>query len=186
MKNSEFVSRAGEKLDFALDYFKINVENKIAADFGSSTGGFIDCLLKKGIAKIYSLDTTDKMLNSSFRNNPKVEVIIGNAMHFKLKEKVDLVTIDVGWTRQELVIPNALENLKENGDIISLIKPQYEADKKWLMKGVVKEEFLGPVLDKIRRDLKKHSNLKIIEIVKSPLKGTKGKNVEYLMWCKKI
>ena len=185
MKN-KFVSRAGEKLDFALKEFNVNVKDKVIGDFGSSTGGFVDCLLKNGCKKVYSVDTASNMLKNELKENNKVEVIVGNAMHVELKEKVDLITIDVAWTRQALVIPNALRNLKDSGEIISLIKPQYEAEKRWLTKGVVENKFLGKTLDILRENLRKIKHLEIIKIVKSPLKGTKGGNVEYLMYAKKI
>ncbi len=186
MVQSKFVSRAGEKLEFALKEFNVAVKNKTVADFGSSTGGFVDCLLKNEAKKIYSVDTASNMLDGKLRNDKRVNVTVGNAMHVKLKEKVDLVTIDVAWTRQWLVIPNALENLKENGEIISLVKLQYEAEKRWLTKGVVEEKFLGKTLDVLRQNLRKIKNLEIIKIIKSPLKGTKGGNVEYLMYAKKV
>ena len=140
MKNSKFVSRAGEKLDFALNYFNIEVENKIILDLGSSTGGFVDCLLQRRAGKVYSVDTAKMMLNNKLKLNPRVEVIVGNAVHVQVGQ-VDVITIDVGWTRQELIIPNALKNLKIGGDIVSLIKPQYEAERRWLTKGVVEKMF---------------------------------------------
>jgi 23S rRNA (cytidine1920-2'-O)/16S rRNA (cytidine1409-2'-O)-methyltransferase len=181
----DFVSRAGEKLDYALKYFKIDVRNKIVADFGSSTGGFVDCLLFHGASKVYSVDTAKNMIHFKLKENECVKIIIANAMYISLNEAVDIVTIDVGWTKQKLVIPNALNNLKINGDIISLIKPQYEAEKRWLTKGVVEKKFLNNVLDKIKNELN-FSNIEIKGIVESPIKGSKGKNIEYLMWIKKI
>ncbi len=189
-KNSKalkkFVSRAGEKLAFALDAFKIDVTDKIVADFGSSTGGFVDCLLQHGAKKVYSLDTARDMLVSSLKKDPRVEVSIGNAMHFSLKEKVDFITIDVAWTRQCLVLPNALRNLKDSGFIISLVKPQYEAERNWLTKGVVENMFLDATLAKVKKSLEHIQGLEILEFIASPLKGAKGSNVEYLMLCKKV
>lgn len=181
----EFVSRAGEKLNFALDYFKIDVKDKVVLDFGSSTGGFVDCLLQRGAKKVYSVDTARNMLKDKLRNDPKVEVIVKNAMHVEVG-KVDFISIDVGWTRQELIIPNALENLKVGGDIVSLIKPQYEAERRWLTKGVVEKKFLDQTIEKVKDNLSKFKNLEIKDIVESPLKGGKGKNVEFLMWCRKV
>ena len=183
---NKFVSRAGEKLEYALKEFQIDVKNLVVADFGSSTGGFVDCLLKNGAKKVYSVDTADNVLSDEIKQNEKVQQIVGNAMHIKLEEEVDLITIDVAWTRQRLIIPNARRNLKENGYIISLIKPQYEAEKRWLTKGVVEDKFLGKTLDILRANLKKIRNLEIIKIIKSRLKGSKGKNAEYLMLCRKI
>ncbi len=189
-KNSKtlkkFVSRAGEKLAFALDYFNIDVTAKIVADFGSSTGGFVDCLLQRGTKKVYSLDTARDMLVPSLKKNKNVEVLVGNAMHLTLKEKVDFITIDVAWTKQCLVLPNALRNLKDSGYIISLVKPQYEAERNWLTKGVVEKMFLDATLAKVKKSLEEIKNLEILELIESPLKGTKGSNIEYLMLCKKV
>src|SRR3989337_4533817 len=103
---NRYASRAGEKLQFALDKFKISVKDLMCADFGSSTGGFTDCLLQEGAQKVYSVDTAYGELAWNLRNNPKVAVLERtNAMHVTLPEKADLITIDVGWTNQERILP---------------------------------------------------------------------------------
>ncbi len=171
----EYVSRAGEKLQFAFDNFKISVKDLIAADFGSSTGGFVDCLLQNGVRKVYSVDTAYGELAWKLRNDPKVFVMERtNAMHVKLSEKVDLITVDVGWTKQRLVLPNVFSNLKEDGKVISLIKPHYEAKKARLTDLEVDE-----VLAKVREDIQNVGG-KILDIVESPILGEKGKNREFL------
>src|SRR3990167_6056243 len=103
---NRYVSRAGEKLQFALDKFKISVKDLMCADFGSSTGGFVDCLLQNGAKKVYSVDTAYGELAWNLRNDPRVVVIERtNAMYLEsLPEKVDLITIDAGWTKLELVL----------------------------------------------------------------------------------
>lgn len=182
---NKFVSRAGEKIDFALNHFKIDVKDLIVADFGSSTGGFVDCLLQNGAKKIYSVDTSYGELAWTLRNNPKVVVMERtNVMHVKLPEKVDLITIDTAWTKQILTIPNALDNLKDNGIIISLIKPHYEAPKNYLEKGRLKDEFIEEVIEKTKNDIIAIGG-KVIEIVESPIVGEKGKNREFLAYIKK-
>lgn len=181
---NKFVSRAGEKLEFALNQFKINVDGLVAADFGSSTGGFVDCLVQNGIEKVYSVDTSYGELAWTLRNNPKVVVLERtNAMHVKLPEKVDLITIDTAWTKQILTIPNAIENLKDGGTIISLIKPHYEAQKHYLEKGKLKKEFMPDVLEKVRNDIIAVGG-KVIDMIESPILGEKGKNIEYLALVK--
>lgn len=111
--DKKFVSRAGEKLDFALSEFNLAVTGLICADFGCSTGGFTDCLLKRGAAKVYAVDTDYGELAWTLRNDPRVVVMEKtNAMHVILSETVDLVTVDVSWTKQEFVLPNALKQLK--------------------------------------------------------------------------
>jgi 23S rRNA (cytidine1920-2'-O)/16S rRNA (cytidine1409-2'-O)-methyltransferase len=176
-----YVSRAGEKLQFAIDQFKIDVNGLTVADFGSSTGGFVDSLLQNGAAKIYSIDTAYGELAWTLRNNPKVVVMERtNAMHIVLPEKVDLVTIDTAWTKQILTIPNALKNLKDKGLIISLIKPHYEAPKEYLNKGKLKDEKIDEVLEKTKNDIIA-VNGKVISLIESPLVGEKGRNREFLV-----
>lgn len=177
---NKFVSRAGEKLQFALEKFNFNVKGLTVADFGSSTGGFVDCLLQNGASKVYSIDTSYGELTWLLRNNPKVVVMERtNAMHVKLPEKVDLITIDTAWTKQILTIPNALENIKPDGFIISLIKPHYEAPKNYLERGRLKDEYIEEVLEKVKNDIVAVGG-KIIDIIESPIVGEKGKNREFL------
>lgn len=177
---STYVSRAGEKLQFALDTFKINVQNLVVADFGSSTGGFVDCLLQNGVKKVFAVDTAYGELAWKLRNDPKVVVMERtNAMHVTLPVKVDLVTIDTSWTKQILTIPNAFRNLKDKGTIISLIKPHYEAPKEYLEKGKLKDEYIDDVLEKVSNDITAVGG-KIIKLIESPVVGEKGKNREFL------
>lgn len=181
---NSFVSRAGEKLQFALDKFEFKVTGLITADFGSSTGGFVDCMLQNGAAKVYSIDTSYGELAWILRNNPKVDVLERtNAMHVKLPEKVDLITIDTAWTKQILTIPNALENLKKGGTIITLIKPHYEAPKNYLEKGRLRDEHVEEILEKVKNDIIAVGG-KILKIIESPILGEKGKNKEFLALVK--
>lgn len=181
----EFVSRAGEKLQHAISTFGISVKDKIVADFGSSTGGFVDCLLQNGAKKVYSVDVSYGELAWKLRNDPKVVVMERtNAMHVTLPEKVDLITIDTGWTKQEKIITNALSNLKESRSIISLIKPHYEAPKKYLHKGKLMDEFMDEVLSKTKMDIK-NSGAKVFRLIMSPIEGRKGENKEYLALIRK-
>ncbi len=181
----KFVSRAGNKLQFALDHFKFDVMGLVCADFGSSTGGFVDCLLQNGVKKVYSVDTSYGELAWTLRNNPKVIVMERtNAMHVTLPEKVDLITIDTAWTKQILAIPNALENLKPDGTVISLIKPHYESPREYLEKGRLKDEYVDEVLEKTKNDITAVGG-KVIDLIESPIVGEKGKNREFLAWIKK-
>jgi 23S rRNA (cytidine1920-2'-O)/16S rRNA (cytidine1409-2'-O)-methyltransferase len=180
-----FVSRAGEKLEFALQQFHINVQDTICADFGSSTGGFVDCLLRHGAKKVYAIDTAYGELAWKLRQHPKVIVMEKtNAMHVLLFEKMDIITNDTSWTKQKNIIPNMLANLKDNGSIITLIKPHYEADKKLLQKGVlpktVSEEVAKAVLKQIQS-----MGITVKDFITSPLIGSKGGNSEYLAYLKK-
>lgn len=178
----KFASRGGEKLDYALKYFNISVKGKVCADLGASFGGFTDCLIKNGAEKVYAVDTSYGIFDWALRNNPKVVLLERtNALNLTLPEKVDFICIDVGWTKQGIILPKALELLKPEGSIVALVKPQYEADKNQLVKGKVKEEFLETVLAKVRVSIK-NLGINIKGEVKSPILGGKGKNIEYLFW----
>lgn len=178
---NNYVSRAGEKLQHALTAFNISAENKICADFGSSTGGFVDCLLQNGASKVYSVDTSYGELAWKLRNDERVVVMERtNAMHVQLPEKVDILTIDTGWTKQEKVISNALNNIKEDGIVISLIKPHYEAPRQYLEKGRLRDEYVDEVIDKVKRDIEGLGG-KVLECTESPIEGRKGENKEYLV-----
>ena len=183
---TNFVSRAGEKLQFALEYFQISVKDLVCADFGSSTGGFTDCLLQNGATKVYVVEVGYGTLDWKLRNDPRVVVMErNNAMHVVLPEKMDLITIDVGWTRQKDILPNAFKNLKEGGLIVSLIKPHYESPKSYLRKGKLMQEKLDLVLETVKTDIKT-LGFKLDKITESPILGEKGKNKELLMLVKSI
>src|SRR5437016_12661481 len=116
-----FVSRAGQKLDHALDAFRIDVAGLTCADLGCNVGGFADCLLQRGAAKVYAVDTGYGVLDWKLRNDPRVVVMERtNAMHVTLSEPVDLVTVDVAWTKQRHILPAAARIMKQDGRVISL------------------------------------------------------------------
>ncbi|MEK7672694.1 MAG: SAM-dependent methyltransferase [Patescibacteria group bacterium] len=180
--SEEFVSRAGQKLAHALTTFKIDLTNKVCADFGCSTGGFTDCMLRNGAQKVYSIDTGYGVLDWKLRNNPQVVVMERtNAMHVELPEKVDFITIDTSWTKQKFVLPQALKFLKEDCYIVSLLKPHYEAERSWLVAGKVKPEYLEACIEKVKKDLEE-LKVKLLNIEVSPILGKQGENVEYLMY----
>src|SRR3569623_3840043 len=111
-----FVSRAGQKLDHALTAFAIDVAGLTCADLGSNVGGFVDVLLQRGAAKVYAVEKGYGVLEWKLRKDPRVVVMERtNAMHVTLPEKVDLVTIDVAWTRQRHILPAARLLLKDEG-----------------------------------------------------------------------
>jgi len=170
-----FASRAGAKLEHALKEFNIDVSGLVCADLGCSTGGFTDCLLHYGAAKVYAVDTGYGVLDWKLRNDPRVVVMERtNALHVTLPESVDLVTVDVSWTPQRLIIPQALNLLKPGGEIISLIKPHYEARKAHLSSE--ESEIITQNTKKVISDL----GFEVCGLVKSPLLGEKGGNIEYL------
>ena len=181
----KFASRAGEKLEHAIATFAINVAGKTCADFGASTGGFVDCLLQHGAVKVYAVETGYGLLDWKLRNDPRVVVMERtNAMHVELAEKVDLISMDTSWTRIGNTIANAIANLKPNGEIIALIKPHYEATTKQLRKGKLAEEFIDDVVENVR-ELLKSFPVDLAAETESPIVGSKGGNKEYLFHLKK-
>lgn len=187
MSDIKFASRAGEKLDFGLKEFRLDVKDLTCADFGSSVGGFVDCLLQHGAKKVFAVETGYGELGWKLRQNSQVVVMERtNAMHIALPEKVDLITNDTSWTRQEKILPNILSNLKEKGIIITLIKPHYEADQKLLHKGRLLEEDAEVVATQTLHLIKELFPVEVKGFTKSPLLGSKGGNTEYLAFLQKL
>ncbi len=176
-----YVGRGGEKLAWALDTFRVNPAGCVCCDLGSNVGGFVDCLLQRGAVRVYSVDTSYGTLAWTLRNDPRVVVMERtNALHAQIPEPVDLVTSDVGWTRQEKVIPKALSLLKPGGLLVSLLKPQYEADKDDIEhgKGRVKEAALQSILAHVTATAQ-GTGLPLRGPELAPFLGGKGKNPEY-------
>jgi len=186
-KNIKYVSRAGEKLEFALKHFNVDVTDLVCADFGCSTGGFTECLINAGAKSIYAVDTGYGVLAWKLRNDPRVVVMERtNAMHVILPEKMDFISVDVSWTKQEKILPNVFENLKEGGTIISLVKPHYEADANVIHSGVLSEGEAEVVVKKLVADLQSKYSSHDFKVVKSPVVGGKGGNVEFLLLVEKV
>ena len=183
--NCIYVSRGGLKLEAMLNYAKLDINGKICLDIGASTGGFTDCLLKRGADKVYALDSGSNQLDIDLRNDPRVISIENfnarNNLGDVINDKIDIITIDVSFISQTLIIPSALEILDENGIYISLIKPQFEVGKSGVGKG-------GIVKDKKYRKLAIQRVLECAgsfgyfcnSIIKSPILGGDG-NIEYLV-----
>ncbi len=178
-----FVSRGGLKLACALDGFRLDVSGIVAADIGASTGGFTDCLLKRGAERVYAIDVGRGQIDFRLRRNPRVVVMEGvNARYpFTLPEKVDLVTIDVSFISAEKIIPAVVPLLKENGRLVVLIKPQFEARREEVGKGgIVKSpEVHARVLGRFIAWVTGHG-LRLRGLVSSPILGASG-NREFLI-----
>ncbi len=177
-----FVGRGGDKLSWALDTFGVNPEGAVCVDLGSNVGGFVDCLLQRGAVKVYSVDTSYGTLAWTLRNDPRVVVMERtNALHVEIPELADIVTCDVGWTKQEKVIPKALSLLKDGGRLVSLLKPQYEAERDEMEKGKkgrVKEEALANILERVEETIRS-TGLPYKPPARAPFLGGKGKNPEF-------
>ncbi len=173
-------SRAALKLSTAIQDFDLNLMNLVCADFGANSGGFTAVMLNSGASKIYAIETGYGVLDWGLRNDARViSMERTNALHVTLLEKLDFISIDTSWTKQKSILPSAIRNLKPTGQILTLVKPHYEADSKFLRKGLLLEEFLPDVLTGVEQDIL-GLGLKIEAKMVSPIKGKSGKNTEWV------
>ena len=193
-----FVSRGGEKLDAALEKFGIDVKDFICADVGASTGGFTDCLLQRGATKVYAIDVGKGILHWKLRNYARVVVMEEtNARHVEsLPEAVSLVTVDASFISLKILLPvikkwfdfslltsHSNEVKSKKGEVLALIKPQFEAGKKDVARGdgVIRDpEIHRQVLLDVLT-YAKQEGFGLLGLIKSPLLGPKG-NTEFLVW----
>lgn len=189
---SKYVSRGGLKLEKALQVFELDVSNLICLDIGASTGGFTDCLLQHGAAFVYAIDVGFGQIVGKLRQDPRVMVLERtNARHLQptelyIDKKTDiaqLAVIDCSFISLDKILPATINLLKPNAQIIALIKPQFEAGKDKIKKGVVKDPKTQiEVLEHFARTAQE-LDLRIVACCHSPLKGPKG-NIEYLAYLK--
>ena len=157
-----------------MEHFGLDPAAWVCADLGCNVGGFTDCLLRRGAAKVYAVDTGYGQLAWRLRKDDRVAVMERtNALHLTLPEPVSLVAIDVGWTRQHLVLPAAVRLLQPTGRIVTLIKPHYEADKKLLRKGVLPDEQVEGVVRAVVERLGQ-AGIRIVDTTNSPIRGQGG------------
>jgi len=179
-----FVSRGGEKLDWALKVFTIDVHGRICADVGASTGGFTDCLLQHGAARVYAIDVGYGQLAYALRQDQRTVVMERtNARYLEtLDVPVNLVTIDASFISLKLLLPSIRRWLSPQADVIALIKPQFEAGRQDVGKGgVVKDRAIhARVIEEILTFAVQES-FSVKGLTTSPLKGPAG-NVEFLAW----
>ena len=192
-----YVSRGGIKLAAALDTFNIDVANMTCADLGCNVGGFTDCLLQRGAARVFAIDTGYGELAWKLRRDERVIVLERtNALHCKPPDMdgfahCDLVTIDLGWTRQSHALPAALRWLSDGpgGRIISLIKPHYEADRQLLHRGVLTDAHAADTIKRVLCEIPK-LGVEVVAHVPSPIRGGAGKgrrgNIEHLALLKRV
>ncbi len=182
-KDCPFVGKGGLKLQFALEHFGVDVQGTVAADLGCNVGGFTDALIQAGAAKVYAVDTSYGLLAWKLRTDERVVVFERtNALHWTPPEPLDLVVADLGWTKQEKALPVMAGMLKSGGLAVSLVKPQYEAPREWLVKNVLPEERIPEILEMVRSIVPEE--LEIIGEARSPYEGAGG-NTEYLLLLKK-
>ncbi len=178
-----FVSRGGIKLDHALDRFHLDVSSKVVADVGASTGGFTDCLLKRGASRVYAIDVGYGQLDYRLRQDQRVVVMerVNARYPITLPEKVDLATIDLSFISVEKVIPSVAQLLKDNGYLLVLIKPQFEAKRNEVSKGgiVKKPQVHARVLGRFIAWAVGHG-FRLGGLVVSPIPGASG-NKEFFV-----
>jgi 23S rRNA (cytidine1920-2'-O)/16S rRNA (cytidine1409-2'-O)-methyltransferase len=184
-----YVSRGGQKLEAALKDFAVNVAGKVAVDVGASTGGFTDCLLQHGASRVYAIDVGYGQLAWKLRSDPRVVVLERtNIRHLsQLPEAVlaDLAVIDASFISLALVLPPSLNLLTVQGEIIALIKPQFEAGQEDVGKGgVVRDAKVHQRVLQETLDLASTLGLTVAGLIASPLLGPAG-NVEFLVWLRR-
>ncbi|MCX8122953.1 MAG: TlyA family RNA methyltransferase [Spirochaetes bacterium] len=182
----QYVSRGGEKLKKAIDFFAIDVKGKVVLDLGSSTGGFVDCLLQHGAHKVYAVDVGYGQLDYTLRINPKVVVMERkNARHLTKQDfvdHIDLITADLSFISIIKVMQTIASIFDYKIDAVLLIKPQFEAQSYQHKKGVVKvPQHHKDILLKVIQNLQ-ILNITIRGLTYSPIKGPKG-NIEFLLFC---
>ncbi|MBN1439963.1 MAG: TlyA family RNA methyltransferase [Anaerolineales bacterium] len=182
-----FVSRGGEKLAAALDAFGIKPPGRVCADAGASTGGFTDCLLQRGAAKVFAIDVGKGILDWKLRNDPRVVVMEDRNARFVacLPEPIDLLTADVSFISLRLLFPVFRGWMKDVSEAVVLIKPQFEAGRGKVGKGgVVKDPAVHrAVLLGVLRAAE-DTGFSVSGVIRSPLKGPAG-NIEFLAHAKR-
>ncbi len=185
----KYVSRGGYKLEKILDTFDIDLQDKIAMDIGSSTGGFTDCMLQHGAKKVYAIDVGYNQLAYSLRIDERVVVM--EKTNFRtmdvgiINERIDFISIDVSFISLKHIFPNASKIISDTGYICALIKPQFEAGKEKVgKKGVVRDEKVHEEVIENVIGLAKEEGLYPVKLTYSPIRGQEG-NIEFLVLLQK-
>ena len=182
VRGPRFVGRGGEKLAGALTRFGIEIGGRVALDIGASTGGFTDCLIQNGARRVYAVDVGHNQIDYRLRTDPRVVVMEGvNAREgLDLPERVDVVTIDVSFISLRLVLPTAIRALGAGGEIIALLKPQFEAAKGEVPRGgvITDAQLHSAVIGRFAAWCVS-KGVRILDMVSSPILGAEG-NREFL------
>ena len=185
----KYVSRGGLKLEKAMSHFGLSLEGKVCMDVGASTGGFTDCMLQNGAVKVYSIDVGHGQLDWKLRNDPRVVCMERTNIRYVTPEDIgepaSFVSIDVSFISLTKVLTPVRELLAENGEIVCLIKPQFEAGReKAGKKGVVRDPKVHLEVIRAVMDFASSIGFEILHLEFSPIKGPEG-NIEYLLHLKK-
>jgi len=180
-----YVSRGGVKLEAALDFFGVAPSGKTVMDIGCSTGGFTDCVLKGGATKVYAVDVGYGQLDWSLRNDPRVILHEKTNIRYlerdRIPEMIDLTVIDVSFISLTQVLARVPDFLDDDGDVIALIKPQFEVGKDMVDKGgVIRDEAKRLSAVQKVREFSESSGFMVMGVCESPITGQKG-NIEYFI-----
>jgi 23S rRNA (cytidine1920-2'-O)/16S rRNA (cytidine1409-2'-O)-methyltransferase len=202
--DSPYVSRGGLKLEAALDFFGIDMTGKVIMDVGSSTGGFTDCMLKRGARKAYCIDVGYGQLAWSLRKDSRVIILERTNIRYldqlierddsKLsspafddlkRANIDMATVDVSFISLAKVIPVVIGYVKDSGEVLALVKPQFEVGKGEVGRGgiVREEEKRTTAVKNVREDMER-LGLTTVGIFRSPISGQKG-NIEYFLYMRR-
>lgn len=189
-----YVSRGGFKLEHGLDHFNVAVEGLTAIDLGASTGGFTDCLLQRGAARVYAVDVGQGQLAWKLRQDPRVTVLEKTNARDLTRDRLpgafelaDLIVIDCSFISLRKLLPNAVALLRPSGRIVALIKPQFEAGKADADRGagvITDPAIHARVLTDLREFVEAHTGLRWCGVTESPLLGPAG-NKEFLVLLEK-
>lgn len=188
-KTLKYVSRGGLKLEKAMKNFDISLDGKICMDVGASTGGFTDCMLQNGAVKVYSVDVGHGQLDWKLRNDDRVVCMERTNMRYVTEEDIDepaqFVSIDVSFISLTKILPAVYRVLEDGGQVVALIKPQFEAGREKVgKKGVVRDKKVHEeVIEKIC-SFAASNGFQLLHLDYSPIKGPEG-NIEYLLHMKK-
>ncbi|NLZ33609.1 TlyA family RNA methyltransferase [Clostridium isatidis] len=184
-----YVSRGGLKLEKAINEFGIDLKDKVCLDIGASTGGFTDCMLQNGAKKVFAIDVGYGQFAWKLRTDERVVCMERTNIRYvtleDTKEPSDFASIDVSFISLKTIMPATLNLLKSNGEVVALIKPQFEAGRgKVGKKGVVRDINIHKEVVQNIIDFLIENNLKVINLSYSPIKGPEG-NIEYLVYFSK-
>ncbi len=185
----KYVSRGGLKLEKAMETFPISLDCKLCADIGASTGGFTDCMLQNGATKVYAIDVGYGQLAWKLRTDQRVvnmeRTNFRYVTHNEIPEELDFCSVDVSFISLSIIVPVMRELMKQNGEAVCLIKPQFEAGKdKVGKKGVVRDKSVHIETVQKTLDMIIDNNMTVLGLTYSPVKGPEG-NIEYLVYIKK-
>lgn len=185
----KYVSRGGYKLEKAMDVFGIRLDGKICLDIGASTGGFTDCMLQNGASKVYAIDVGYGQFAWKLRNDERVVCLektnVRYVTHEQVPDEGDFASIDVSFISLTKVLPAVLGVLGEKGQLVCLIKPQFEAGREKVgKKGVVRDSSVHREVIEMIVEYVRTQSLRILGLDFSPIKGPEG-NIEYLIYLDK-